>query len=157
MPNWLYLLANAAYHLGLALWIGGVVVLGALTAPALFRALPRPEAGALFGSILRKFARLRAVAFLLVVAGAAAKSIGWESHAATPWLVLRWLLIAILGATIVYEIGVQERTMERLRRDLDPNAGEDDPGRREFGKHHRRAERLMKVSLFAAATALFFS
>ena len=157
MPNWLYLLANFAYHLGLALWIGGVVALGALTAPALFLALPRPDAGALFGSILRRFARLRAVAFLLVVAGAAAKFVGWESHAATPWLVLRWLSIAILGVSIVYEIGVQERTMERLRRDLSPGMGEDDPRRRKFGKYHRSAERLMKVSLVAAATAMFFS
>ena len=102
MPNWLYLLANFAYHLGLALWIGGVIALGALTAPALFRVLPRADAGALFGSILRRFSRLRAVAFLLVVAGAAAKFVGWESHAATPWLVLRWLSIAILGVSIVY-------------------------------------------------------
>ena len=157
MPNWLYLLANASYHLGLALWIGGTIVLGALTAPALFRALPRVEAGAVFGAILRRFARLRVVALLLVVAGAAVKSTFWESHAATPWLVIRWVCIAVMAASIVYEIGVQERVMTRLRQGLTPEMGEDSPLRREFGKHHRRAERLMKVSLFAAATALFFS
>ena len=157
MPNWLYLLANAAYHLGLAIWIGGTVTLGALTAPALFRALPRAEAGGVFGAILRRFARLRVIAFLLVVAGAAAKFIGWESHAATPWLAIRWLSIAVMGVSIVYETGFQERIMDRLREGLTPEMGEEDPRRREFGKHHRRAERLMKVSLVAAATALFFS
>ena len=157
MPNWLYLLANASYHAGLALWIGGTVVLGALTAPALFGALPRPEAGAVFGQILRRFARLRVIALLLIVAGAAAKYLGWESHAATPWLLIRWLSIAVLGASIVYEMGVQERVLGRLRLQLAPEMTDDDPVRREFGRHHLRAERLMKVSLFAAATALFFS
>ena len=44
MPNWLYLLTNFVYHLGLAIWIGGSIALGALVAPALFRMLPRPQA-----------------------------------------------------------------------------------------------------------------
>ncbi len=35
MPNWLHLFTNLVYHLGLALWIGGTIVLGALVAPAL--------------------------------------------------------------------------------------------------------------------------
>lgn len=157
MPNWLYLLVNATYHLGLALWIGGTVALGALTAPALFRALPRAEAGAVFSQVLRRFARLRVVALLLVVAGATAKSLRWESHAASPWLLLRWLAIAVLAASLVYEIGIQERVMDGLRKGLTPEMGEEDPLRREFGKHHRRAERLMKGSLVAAAAALFFS
>ena len=157
MPNWLYLLVNTAYHLGLALWVGGVVVLGALAAPALFRSLPRAQAGQVFGTILRRYARLRVVAFLLVVAGAAGKFAGWETHAATPWLAIRWLSIAVLGASVIYEIGVQERVMGRLQTSITAEMADDDPLRLEFGKHHRRAELLMKISLFAAVTAMFFS
>jgi uncharacterized membrane protein len=54
MPNWSYLTINFLYQLGLALWIGGSVALGALVAPALFKALPRAEAGAIFGPTLRR-------------------------------------------------------------------------------------------------------
>jgi uncharacterized membrane protein len=86
MPNWFYLFFNALYHLGLALWIGGAVAIGALAAPALFAALPRHEAGGIFGQILRRFARLRAAALLLIVIGAGAKYLRWETHAATPML-----------------------------------------------------------------------
>src|SRR5215470_6324481 len=67
MPNWSYILINALYHLGLALWIGGAIALGALAAPVLFRSLPRQQAGSIFGPTLRRFARLRAVALLLIV------------------------------------------------------------------------------------------
>ena len=59
MPNWLHLFVNGLYHLGLALWIGGAVALGALAAPVLFGALPRQQAGSIFGPTLRRFAKLR--------------------------------------------------------------------------------------------------
>src|SRR5712692_1800457 len=69
VPNWFYLFFNALYHLGLALWIGGAVALGGLVAPVLFAALPRPQAGAIFGPTLRRFARVRVVALVLIVTG----------------------------------------------------------------------------------------
>ena len=72
MPNWAYLAINFLYHLGLAIWIGGVAVLGALVAPALFKALPRQDAGAIFGPILRRFSRWR-----IAAAGLALASIGF--------------------------------------------------------------------------------
>ena len=70
MPNWSYLTINFLYQLGLALWIGGSVALGALVAPALFKALPRDEAGAIFGPTLRRFSRLRVLAVALIIIGA---------------------------------------------------------------------------------------
>jgi uncharacterized membrane protein len=146
MPNWLYLAVNVAYHLGLALWIGGAVVLGALVAPALFRALPRPEAGGLFGPILRRFARLRLAAIVLVIAAAATKHVVWETHASTLWMLLRWLAIAIMTASVVYEIYYLEGALAARRGD--PVA---------FQPLHRRSENLMKLSLLAAVVALFLS
>src|SRR5207253_5074750 len=97
MPNWLYLLDSIAYHLGLALWIGGAIVLGALVAPALFGAMPRQEAGAIFGPILRKFARLRLGAIALVIVAAAVKHLAWETHASTVWILIRWIAIAFMA------------------------------------------------------------
>src|SRR5205814_8297629 len=94
MPNWLHLFMNGLYHLGLALWIGGAVALGALAAPVLFGALPRQQAGAIFGPTLRRFAKLRLGAVALMIVGAGATHFGFESVAKSPGSALRRLLLA---------------------------------------------------------------
>jgi len=146
MPNWGYLAINFLFHLGLAVWIGGAVVLGALVAPALFRALPRSDAGNIFGPTLRRFSRLRVAAVGLVVFAAAVKYLTWERHAATPWIAIRWAAIAFLAFDVAYEIGYLEPALERARGDTDV-----------FGRLHKRSEMLMKAALVAACLALLFS
>lgn len=143
MPNWLYLLFHFLYTLGLAVWIGGAVALGALAAPKLFSALPRAEAGAIFGPILRRFSRVRLAAVALILVGAGVQHWKWETHAATPWIAIRWTAIAFLTITVAYEITVLEPAL--ARRD------------ERFGALHRRSEVLMKASLIAALVALFLS
>lgn len=145
MPNWLHIFVNGLYHLGLALWIGGAVALGALAAPVLFGALPRQQAGSIFGPTLRRFAKLRLAAVVLMVAGAGAKYFIFERFAHSPWIAVRWVLIAILAFIVVYEITVLHPAMERLR---------GDPA---FGRLHKRSEGLMKASLGVAVVALFLS
>jgi hypothetical protein len=157
VPNWFYLLFNTLYHLGLALWIGGAVALGALTAPALFGALPRHQAGGIFGTILRRFARVRIGALAAILIGAGAKYVWWETHAATPWIALRWLAIAFLAFSLLYEILFLERPMNILRTGLGPDVPADDANRVRFNVLHGRAEGLMKASLLAAFVALVFS
>ena len=145
MPNWLYLVTNLFYHLGLALWIGGAVALGAFAAPVLFKALPRQEAGAIFGPTLRRFARLRLGAIVMSIAAAGAKYVVWEKHA-TPWIAIRWLALVVLAAVVLYEIAFLERAMEARRGD-----------REAFAVLHRRAEALMKASLAVALVAMLLS
>jgi len=157
MPNWLYLFVNFLYNAGLAIWIGGSVALGGLAAPVLFRSLPRHQAAAIFGPVLRRFSRLRVMAILFIIGGAAVKYVVWETHAATPWIALRWTAIAYLAVTVFYEIFVLEPGMEARRADLTPEMAADDPRRQPFASLHRRAEVLMKTSLAAALVALFFS
>src|SRR5829696_343213 len=156
MPNWLYLFTNLFVHLGLAIWVGGAIVLGALAAPELFRALPRPQAGGVFGAILRKFARVRAVALVVVIAGAAAKHFLWESGASA-WIAIRWAALVVMAASLVYEIGSLERTLEARRVHLTPDMPESDPQRRAFQLLHKRAETSMKVSVAAALVAMLLS
>ena len=146
MPNWSYLTINFLYQLGLALWIGGSVALGALVAPALFKALPRAEAGAIFGPTLRRFSRLRVLAVAMIITGAAARYIGWERNATSPWIAIRWVAVALLALTVLYEIAYLEPAMERHRGD--PIA---------FGKLHHRSELLMKSALVVSVVALFLS
>ena len=156
MPNWLHLVTNLFYHLGLAVWIGGTVVLGALVAPALFRALPRHQAGGIFGPTLRKFARLRVVAIVVVVIAAGVKHAIWE-RTATTWISLRWAAIAFMAAAVLYEIAGLEPALEARRVHLTPDMAEDHPDRRAFNALHRRAEGLMKATFVAAVAAMLLS
>ncbi|HVR42746.1 MAG TPA: DUF4149 domain-containing protein [Thermoanaerobaculia bacterium] len=78
MRAWILELSTLLYHLGLSVWIGGFLVLGALVAPALFRRLERPLAGEIFGGILRRFARVRLITLILVMGAAAARFALWE-------------------------------------------------------------------------------
>lgn len=156
MPNWLHLFTNLVYHLGLALWIGGTIVLGALVAPALFRALPRPQAGGIFGPTLRRFARLRLGALIATVAAAGMKHAIWE-RTSSLWISLRWAALGVLAAAVLYEIAYLEPKLEARRVHLTPEMGEDHPERRAFNALHRRAEGLMKASLVAAIAAMLIS
>jgi uncharacterized membrane protein len=152
MPNWLYIVAHVLYLLPLTIWIGGAVALGALVAPALFRSLPRHQAGGIFGPILRRFARLRLVCVVVLVLAAAWKYAQWETHAATPWMAIRWAAIALMAAIVLYELFVLERAMEATR--PGPDAAESDPRRVTFMRLHKRSEALMKAGLIAALVAL---
>lgn len=156
MPNWAHLLTNFLYHLGLAVWIGGTVVLGALVAPALFRSLPRPQAGGIFGPTLRRFARVRLGALAATLVAAGIKHAVWE-RGSTLWISLRWAALGILAATVLYEIAVLEPRLEARRVHLTPEMGEDHPERRAFNALHARAEGLMKAGLVAALAAMLIS
>lgn len=151
MPNWTYLAVALFYNLGLAIWIGGGIALGALTAPTLFRTIPdRSMAGGAFGSILRKFARLRLLALTLVLGAALTKHLAWERHAAGPWIPIRWIAIVVMALQLCYEILVLETAIERAH---GPGGG----GSEGFQRLHRRAGLLMKLGIGAAVVALFFN
>jgi len=156
MPNWLHLLTNFVYHLGLAIWIGGTIVLGVLVAPALFRALPRPQAGGIFGPTLRRFARLRLGALVATIVAASVKHLLWE-RTATVWIGVRWAALGFLASALLYELAFLEPRLEARRVHLTPDMAEDHPERRAFNVLHRRAEGLMKASLMAALAAMLIS
>jgi putative copper export protein len=156
VPNWIYIFFNFLYNLGLALWIGGAVALGALTAPELFRALPRQQAGSIFGSILGRFAKLRGWALLMIVIGAGAKFLWWERHAVSPWIAVRWAAIVLMAWALIVDISLQKK-MRIAATTLGPDVPKDSPIRALFNLWHARAEGVMKASVIAAVFALIFS
>ncbi len=145
---------SLAWSLGLALWIGGGIVLGAIVAPTLFRGMDsRASAGEMFGQVLRKYTRLRAIAILVIIAAAGVRFVLWEGDATAGnrgiWILIRWGAIAVMAAGVAWEILFLERAMAQAR------SGAGNPER--FNRLHRMAETVFKVSLFAAVVALFFS
>jgi hypothetical protein len=138
MPNLFYMTVSFAYHVALALWIGGALALGALTAPELFRRMQR--------AILRRFSRVRLGAIILALIAGGVKHFQWERHTSSPWIAARWIALALLTAIVLYEIGFLEPAIHR-------EAG----GTAVFQRLHKRSEALMKVSLAAALAAVFLA
>ena len=156
MPNWLHLFTNLTYHLGLALWVGGAIALGALVAPALFRTLPRDQAGAIFGPVLRRFARIRLAGLIATMGAAAARFLLWERDP-NLWIALRWAALVLMAAAVLYEIGYLERALEARRMHLTADMDEDHPQRRAFRALHLRAEGVLKASVATALVAMLLS
>jgi uncharacterized membrane protein len=146
MPNLFYMTVSFAYHLALALWIGGAIALGALTAPELFRRLQRADAGAIFGTILRRFSRVRLGAIGVALAAAGIKHLEWERHTSSPWIAARWAFLVLLSAIVLYEIAF-----------LEPAIARTPPATPAFKRLHARSEGLMKLSLAAALAAVFLA
>ena len=160
MPNWGYVFVSFVFHLGLAVWIGGTVALGAFVAPTLFRNLDRATAGTNFGAILRKFLRLRIVAIVAVIIAAAVKYVVWEDSpsdsAQRIWIMIRWSCLVFMAFAAFYEISRLEAAIARALEGRHAEGAESASGR-EFDRLHRQSEILMKTSLLAGLGALLLS
>ena len=140
--------------LALVVWLGGMVVLGALVAPATFQVLQaqapatgRVLAGALFGDILRRFYVLAYISgAIILVCLLAMKIIGPEPRG---WLLRGAIVVAMLaiaayaGVPVSREIaGLQSRVSGPM------NAlPETDPIRMRFDTLHALSTRLMTANI----------
>jgi uncharacterized membrane protein len=157
LPNLIFLAIGFLYKLGLALWLGGGVVLGAIGAPVLFQSLDSPaQAGRLFGGMLRRYSHLRLIVLPVTIAAAAAKYFIWETHAASTiygaWIALRWTGLALMAVTLVYETASLHPALQRLRGQAPEGMAEDQ--RAAFQRLHGRAGTVLKIGLFGALLAL---
>jgi hypothetical protein len=149
------------YHLGLAILVGGGLVLGSAVAPAIFRTLPsRAEAGSVFGAVLARWDGLAIFCVILVVVTSVLKAGAYEvTGAPEARLIARWIFLVVMSAALVYSSGWANPVARSLRsqvREWDDEP-ESSPVRREFNGLHRRSSRAMRVALFAGAIALFLS
>ena len=140
----------------LALWIGGLVALGALAAPEIFRALEghdpvngRILAGELFGAIFLRFQHavwilggvLAALLLTRAALGPRPRRLG----------IRMWTLAAMLGLSVVSVVVIAPR-IDAIRRGIDgpiANLPDTDPRRVEFGRLHAASNGLMIVTLIA--------
>lgn len=156
MPNWIYLFFNLLYHLGLALWLGGAVVISFQTSPAILAELPRFQAIVVQAAILRRFARLRLLALLMILIGAGAKFLIWERFDIAPWLAIRWGAIVALAWALIFDL-IRTRRLLAFGKGIELDVVADDPRRVLFEHFYVRAEGLMRASALAAFIALLFS
>jgi hypothetical protein len=154
-----------AYLLALVVWLGGMIVLGAIVAPTVFQVLPllEPEAGrllagAVFGAALARFhlvayacgAVLLVTLILMAVLGPRPAQFA-----------LRAALAAIMLAIAVYSGVAVFGSVERLQREIGVTVApstlpESDARRIRFDQLHVLSTRLMLANIVGALVLLYW-
>lgn len=148
------------YHLALALIVGGGIVLGSATAPAIFRTVrSRGEAGSIFGAVLARWDGLAILCVILLVVTSALRA-GFEITAEVETrLVLRWIALAVVSVGVLYASGWASPVARTIRKQTPgwDDLPESAPARVEFAKMHRASTRGMQVAILAGLVAMFLS
>ncbi len=151
MPN----LLKVAYQLALSLWVGALVTVSFLVAPAVFRAVPSETAGTVMGQVFPLYYGFTLV--MGIVALGAAASMWRRAREGGVWRAIVPMLLVMLLATGWAGLVVSPRARELRpalhREPVDPAV------RAEFDALHRRAVQLNGLVLVlglatSVATAL---
>jgi uncharacterized membrane protein len=151
------------YVLALAVWLGGMTILGAVVAPTIFQTLQsadpesgRALAGLAFGAILERFHYLAygcGVLLLVMLIVIALLGPRPKQFAIRCGIVTAMLLVALYSGVIVLgEIDSIQHEVGTLPSRL-PEA---DPRRVRFNELHQLATRLMMVNLLGALALLYW-
>jgi hypothetical protein len=149
--------------LALVIWLGGMIMLGLLVAPATFRVLQAAEpvtgrvlAGSVFGEILRNFHLVAyACGFVVLVCLFAIKFLGPPPHAFIPRvaIIVAMLLIAVYsGYPVAREIADVQSQVSGPMNGLSPT----DARRMRFDTLHQRSTVLMTINMALGLVLLFW-
>lgn len=151
------------YILALVAWLGGMIVLGALVAPATFQVLQatapdsgRALAGELFGVILERFHYLAyAAGALLLLTMAAMALLGPRPRG----LAARSLIVALMLGVAIYSGVIVLGRINAVQRDagvLPSRLPADDTRRVQFDQLHTLSTRLMMFNVVGALVLLYW-
>ena len=151
------------YVLALVVWLGGIVILGALVAPTTFQVLQSIEpstgralAGEVFGTAIARFHYVSyAAGGLLLVSLAAMALLGPRpaGYAVRTALIACILAIALYsGLVVLNRIDAIQQTVGGLTSNLPA----DDPRRIRFDELHLLSERLMMLNMAGALALLYW-
>lgn len=139
-----------------ALVLGGMLALGAFTAPVLFQQFPRPEAGAAMTVIFRRYDLVLSIALVMLLIGEALR---WGAIGSPVWTngfaVARFVLVLGLAGTLVAGTQVFGPKLELLQKD--PALHQDSVKMAEFQSLHKQSEGVYKVALILALLLLIGS
>lgn len=162
--------------LALSVWVGGIVAIGAIVAPILFRRVKsRKTAGELMGEILRRFDQVTLFCAGALIVTGIVKYYSWENL--TPWNLTRYLAILVMTAGGLYSaLVISPRLREWLTSpsgsDREPEAAPVSAGfapssaaemktarnpRPDFNQLHHTSVRLMMLNLICGVIALLMA
>jgi uncharacterized membrane protein len=157
------LVARYLYVLSLVVWLGGMVALGMIAAPATFGVLEaregaggRATAGAVFGETLRRFHLMSYVAGALMLAGLTVIALMGPRPRAFG---LRMGIVAGMLALSLYSGVVLSGRIQRLQAEVGAPMGslpENDPRRAQFGRLHGLATVLMLINVAGGLVLLYW-
>ena len=149
--------------LALVVWVGGLIALGALAAPATFdvvaaRHLPdgRLLAGAIVGEILRRFHHVAYVCGVVVPLSLSARAVLGPRPRR---FALRVGLAVAMLAAVGYSGLVVSPRIERLQQTIGiapSSLPEDDPRRVEFGRLHGLSSGVLLLPVLGGLLLLFY-
>jgi hypothetical protein len=151
------------YLLGLVVWLGGVLVLGSVVAPALFESLSarvpsdgRVLAGAAFGAVLARFhVAAYACGVLMTLTLVLMALLGPRPRPFAPRLAVIVLMLGITTA-IAFPIGQRLDALQGAVPGEMATLPEDDARKIAFARLHRTASGLLAVNVFAGLMLLFW-
>lgn len=101
IPNFYFMVVQFIHLLALSVWVGGIVGIGLIVAPILFRRIKsRRTAGELMGEILRKFDIVSLYCIAALILTGIIKYSTWENL--TPWNLIRYLAILVMSGGGLY-------------------------------------------------------
>jgi uncharacterized protein DUF4149 len=154
-----------AYVLALVVWLGGMVILGAIVAPTVFQVLPArdPEtgrilAGAVFGATLTRFHYVSYACGAVILLSLVAMAVLGPRPAS---FAIRAGLVVIMLAVAVYSGVVVLGSVNRLQREIGENVAPSslaatDARRLRFDQLHLLSTRLMMVNIVGALVLLYW-
>lgn len=149
-----------AYHLGLAVIVGGGFALGALAAPAVFRAVrSRAEAGTVFGAILERYDGWAILSLIVVVVTSFLKAGAFEEDVRDVRILGRYAAIFLMGIAVLYGAAWANPVARAIRTQTPgfDDLPENDVRRREFRSLHARSARAFSLAVLFGAVAIYLS
>ncbi len=151
------------YVLALALWLGGMVVLGAVVAPTTFQVLQASEpargralGGAVFGAVLSRFHYVAYAAGTLALLALSAMALLGprpRNFAVRSTIVALMLLVTLYsGFAVLREIDAIQLEVGALPSTLPA----EDARRVRFDELHQRSTRLMMLNIVGALALLYW-
>jgi len=138
---------TAVAVVALALWVGGLIALGACAAPLVFRLVPAPWSGDAMGAVFRRFDAV-AISCAVVVLGCEAVRLWWrQSLGLRPTMVerARGLCVIVAAVAAIY-IGVDTSPKIMMLHAAGAVRGLGDSGLM-LEKLHQLAEMLAKIEV----------
>ncbi len=153
-----YQIVSFFYHLSLIVWLGGIITIGFVAAPALFKTLSsRTQAGEVASVIHRRFQVIQLVCMVVLLVSSAVILRVWENMD-TP-VVIRYLLIFDMVVLAVFHSTVVMKKLRLIRQGIPSfdNVSPSDPKIAEFKRWHQISVIVSLAILVSGLGALFLS
>ncbi len=147
------IVANSLQWLALALIIGGMLALGAFTAPVLFKQFARPEAGEAMTVIFRRYDIVITASLIMLLVGEALR---WLTLGSPEWRSMfsagRTIVLVTLLGLLVAGTQVIGPKLETLQKDAELHT--DSAKMASFQSLHKQSEGIYKFAMLLAVLLL---